>query len=194
MVGCRRRHLVERYYPSGSWETQLDRIETVVAAAGRPFFFMEAGCPSRAGSAAAPNDWSLPGAVSEEEQRVYYAEMLEATSRRDWVRGLMLWDWPASLYPEHEARPTTTYCPFGKSAGRLLRDSYAARTVRSESRMTGSLLAIDAGQSAIKVRISGDHSAQDLVFPASRRTSCSLPNSRPSSGMPLRRHRPRSPG
>ena len=35
------------YYPIDSWEEQLDRIERVVEASGKPFFFMEAGCPSR---------------------------------------------------------------------------------------------------------------------------------------------------
>ncbi|WP_396653565.1 glycoside hydrolase family 113 [Microbacterium lacticum] len=35
------------YYPIDQWERQLDRIGGVVAAADRPFFFMEAGCPSR---------------------------------------------------------------------------------------------------------------------------------------------------
>ena len=37
------------YYPVDDWENQLDRIEPVVAAHGKPFFFMEAGCPSRRG-------------------------------------------------------------------------------------------------------------------------------------------------
>ena len=39
------------YYRSGDWRNQLDRIEGVVAREGKPFFFMEAGCPSREGSA-----------------------------------------------------------------------------------------------------------------------------------------------
>ena len=34
------------YYPVDDWENQLDRIEPVVAASGKPFFFMEAGCRS----------------------------------------------------------------------------------------------------------------------------------------------------
>ena len=34
------------YYPLDDWENQLDRIEPVVAASGKPFFFMEAGCPA----------------------------------------------------------------------------------------------------------------------------------------------------
>jgi hypothetical protein len=115
------------YYPTGQWETQLDRIEAVVTAAGRPFFFMEAGCPSREGSAAAPNDWSLAGAVSGAEQLSYYEEMIRATSARPWVRGLMLWDWPARLYPLSEAADNDDYCPYGKPAGDYLRAAYGAR-------------------------------------------------------------------
>jgi len=50
------------YYPSGEWETQLDRIEAVVRRADKPFCFLEAGCPSREGAPARPNDWTLVGA------------------------------------------------------------------------------------------------------------------------------------
>ena len=52
------------YYPVGHWEEQLDRIEEVVLRAGKPFLFLEAGCPSREGSQHLPNDWALPGAPS----------------------------------------------------------------------------------------------------------------------------------
>ena len=46
------------YYPIDQWEERLDRIEGTVHRWNKPFFFMEAGCPSREGSAARPNDWS----------------------------------------------------------------------------------------------------------------------------------------
>ncbi len=112
------------YYPSGAWPTQLARIESVVAAHDKPFFFMEAGCPSREGSAALPNDWSLPGAASGEEQVRYYEEMFREVRARPWVRGLMLWDWPARLYPEQDAAANDDYCPFGKTAGRFMAAQY----------------------------------------------------------------------
>src|SRR5699024_1953798 len=66
------------YYPIEDWESQLDRIGSVVSAAGKPFLFMEAGCPSRQGSAARPNDWQLPGAPSGAEQLRYYEAMFDA--------------------------------------------------------------------------------------------------------------------
>jgi hypothetical protein len=112
------------YYPTGKWEEQLDRIAPVVAKHGKPFFFMEAGCPSREGSAAAPNDWSLPGGPSEDEQANYYTEMFDACAKRDWAQGFMLWDWPARLYSEQEAATNTDYCPYGKKAAGVLRSYY----------------------------------------------------------------------
>ena len=39
---------------STRWEAQLDRIERAVAAHGKPFFFMEAGCPCRERLAGSP--------------------------------------------------------------------------------------------------------------------------------------------
>ena len=112
------------YYPSGAWDAQLDRIERVVRASGKPFVFMEAGCPSREGSAAAPNDWSLPGAPSAQEQLRYYEELFGAVRARPWVRGLMLWDWPARLYPEQGAEGDDDYCPYGKPAGAFMAAQY----------------------------------------------------------------------
>ena len=116
------------YYPIDRWEAELDRIEAAVAATGKPFFFMEAGCPSREGSADRPNDWSLPGAVSGDEQLRYYRVMFEACAQRAWVGGFMMWDWPARLYDVADAASNDDYCPYGKPAGDFLREQYTART------------------------------------------------------------------
>lgn len=113
------------YYPIDSWEEQLDRIAPVVDAHGKPFFFMEAGCPSREGSALSPNDWALPGAPSGHEQLRYYQAMFEACAARDWVGGFMMWDWPATLYSAADAGANDDYCPYAKPAGELLRAHYA---------------------------------------------------------------------
>ncbi|AYF99486.1 1,4-beta-xylanase [Protaetiibacter intestinalis] len=119
------------YYPIDSWQAQLDRIEPVVAASGKPFFFMEAGCPSRTGSAQLPNDWNLPGEPSGEEQLRYYETMFAAVEARPWVRGLMLWDWPAHLYAEGAAAGNDDYCPYGKPAGAFMAARYRDWTSRS---------------------------------------------------------------
>ncbi|TPX03193.1 1,4-beta-xylanase, partial [Schumannella luteola] len=112
------------YYPIDAWERQLDRIEPAVLASGKPFFFMEAGCPSREGSPALPNDWALPGEPSGRAQLDYYTEMFRAVRARRWVRGLMLWDWPARLYPEQAAAADDDYCPYGKPAGEFMAAQY----------------------------------------------------------------------
>jgi hypothetical protein len=115
------------YYPTGGWEAQLDRIEAVVRRERKPFFFAEAGCPSREGSSLRPNDWTLRGAPSEAEQARYYEEMFAATDARDWVGGFLLWDWPATLYTAADAASNTDYCPFGKQAETVMRNQWARR-------------------------------------------------------------------
>lgn len=114
------------YYPTGTWERELDRIEKVVVSTGKPFLFAEAGCPSREGSSARPNDWKLDGRTSEGEQAGYYEEMLEACSRRPWVRGFFLWDWPAELYAVESAASNRDYCVFGKEAGSVVERFFRA--------------------------------------------------------------------
>lgn len=114
------------YYPIDQWEEQLDRIEGTVRRWNKPFFFMEAGCPSREGSAARPNDWSLPGGPSEEEQRQYYEAMFAACAKREWMQGYMLWDWPARLYGVEEASLNDDYCMYGKLAEETVKTFYAA--------------------------------------------------------------------
>lgn len=115
------------YYPVDDWENQLDRIEPVVRAHGKPFFFMEAGCPSRTGSPALPNDWALPGEPSEDAQREWYEAAFAATAARDWVEGFMLWDWPVRLYDEADAAGNDDYCLYGKQAERTVREHYASQ-------------------------------------------------------------------
>lgn len=114
------------YYPIDTWEQHLDRIGAVVEAEKKPFFFMEAGCPSREGSAMLPNDWNLIGPPSGQEQLDYYRVMLRACRERDWVRGLMLWDWPPRLYAAGEAAQNDDYCPYGKPAAAELTAQYEA--------------------------------------------------------------------
>ena len=112
------------YYPLDDWENQLDRIEPVVTKFGKPFFFMEAGCPSREGSPAIPNDWTLQGEPSQQAQVDWYEAAFGACARRDWVRGFMLWDWPARLFDEADAATDGDYCMFGKAAETVVRAEY----------------------------------------------------------------------
>ena len=112
------------YYPIDGWEAQLDRIETVVTAAGKPFVFLEAGCPSRTGSSARPNDWSWPGEPAADEQLDYYRAMFGAAEGRPWVRGFFLWDWPVRLYAADDALADDDYSIYAKPAADYVRDRY----------------------------------------------------------------------
>ncbi|NGZ75331.1 glycoside hydrolase family 113 [Saccharibacillus alkalitolerans] len=120
------------YYPSDDWEAQLDRIENVVRAAGKPFLFLEAGCPSREGSSAVPNDWTLEGGPDEEEQAAFYRAMFGSCERRSWVGGFMLWDWPARLYERESAAQDDGYCIYGKTAEGIVRRYYEGKRGKSE--------------------------------------------------------------
>ena len=123
------------YYPEQDWEAQLNRIEQVVTQHGKPFFFMEAGCPSRTGSAAIPNDWSLEGVTDLEEQARFYRAMFGACQQREWVQGFMLWDWPARLYPLEEAAGNDDYCMYGKPAAGIIHEYYSSRNTISINRI-----------------------------------------------------------
>lgn len=115
------------YYPIDDWERQLNRIEAVVQRFGKPFLFMEAGCPSRIGSASIPNDWTLQGEYSEAEQADYYRAMLQACGERSWIQGFMLWDWPAQLYAQEQAAQDDGYCIYGKEAEAVVAKAYALK-------------------------------------------------------------------
>lgn len=115
------------YYPRGDWNNQLDRIETIITRYNKPFFFAEAGCPSRTGSANVPNDWNLNGETNLEEQEAYFRDMFEQTSKRDWVKGFGLWDWKAILHPEHEGSSNRDYAVYGKPAEKVIKGFFSSR-------------------------------------------------------------------
>ena len=125
------------YYPSGEWETQLDRIEAVVRRENKPFCFLEAGCPARQGSPARPNDWTLVGARSESAQADWLDEMLTAGARRPWVGGFMLWDWPANLYERVDAAGDDGYCIYGKAGAEVVARHYSAAQGLSDRELDG---------------------------------------------------------
>lgn len=84
------------YYPKEKIGKELDRIEKVVNKYNLPFIFTEAGCPSIVGASKCPNDWTVieNGVYSEEEQYEYYKEFFEECTKRTFVKGFCLWDWP----------------------------------------------------------------------------------------------------
>ncbi|MDY7222671.1 glycoside hydrolase family 113 [Halalkalibacterium halodurans] len=116
------------YYPIDSWDEQIPRIKAIVEQAGKPFFFMEAGCPSRTGSAMVPNDWNLnKGQVNMEEQDRYFKVMFNKLANEQWCRGFMLWDWPAKLYDKKDAESNDDYCIYGKKAEKTIKAFYLSK-------------------------------------------------------------------
>ncbi|MNK21615.1 hypothetical protein D3C87_398770 [compost metagenome] len=112
------------YYPLGDWDNQLDRIEKIIAPFNKPFFFAEAGCPSRTGSSQIPNDWNLEGDVNLKEQADFYMDMFDKTSRRQWVQGFGLWDWRHLLHEEADAVNNDDYSVYGKPAEKIIKEFY----------------------------------------------------------------------
>ena len=91
------------YYPVGTISKELNRIEDVCKKFNLPFIFTEAGCPSVKGASSIPNDWFLieTGDVCEEDQYNYFNELFEECSKRKFVKGFCLWDWPIKS-PQNE--------------------------------------------------------------------------------------------
>ncbi|GEM00906.1 hypothetical protein SAMN05421839_10319 [Halolactibacillus halophilus] len=112
------------YYPTGQWEKELDRIEKVVTAYDKPFFFAEAGCPSRKGSSQIPNDWGHVGDVNLEEQAHFYEDMFRTCERYGFVEGFGLWDWNTLLHTLDEVEDHDGYGVYGKPAEQLIFDYY----------------------------------------------------------------------
>ncbi len=112
------------YYPLEDWDEELDRIEKVVKAFQKPFFFAEAGCMSVEGSSKVPNSWMLQGKTSLSEQADWYRAMFEACDKRDWVRGYGVWDWSAKLYALAASSSNAKYDIYGKPAEAIIKEYY----------------------------------------------------------------------
>lgn len=112
------------YYPLNDWESQLNRIEKVVKAFDKPFFFAETGCMSTEGSPMVPNDWTIQGACDPKGQADWYRAMFEACAKRDWVSGMALWSWTDQLYAKNEAMSRSDYEIFAKPSELVVAEYY----------------------------------------------------------------------
>lgn len=117
------------YYPKDDWETQLDRIETVVKKYNKPFFFAEAGCMSKEGSNKVPNDWTIQGELDLKGQAEFYESMFAACEKRDWVQGFGLWSWSEQLKEQEEALKDSSYELYGKPAVKVVKAFYEKNTI-----------------------------------------------------------------
>ena len=109
------------YYPIGKWEQELDRIEKVVKAYDKPFFFAETGCMSTVGSNTVPNDWSMRTGSDLKGQADWYEDMLSACDKRSWVGGEVFWSWSHKLYPPDKIEEEMNYEVYGKPAEAIVK-------------------------------------------------------------------------
>lgn len=115
------------YYPIDKWEQELQRIKRTVENYNKPFFFCEAGCPSRVGSEYLPNDWKFGQEVDVEVQANWYRAMFEACDSHDWIKGYGLWDWKATLYPLENAYQDRDYALYGKPAEKVVKEYFETK-------------------------------------------------------------------
>ncbi len=109
------------YYPIDELDDNFARIRRVTQAFGKPFLFMECGCPSRGGSDKRPNDWKYGHGTSEQAQCGYYDAFTRALLRHPFIRGTGWWDWSAThLYPAQAGHDHDGYCTYGKAANDVL--------------------------------------------------------------------------
>ena len=109
------------YYPIGEIDAEFERIRGISEKFGKPFLFMECGCPARAGSEKRPNDWKYGGETDPTTQAAWYEAFTDALLRHPFVRGTGWWDWSASrLYPEPTGMDNSGYCTYGKPASDVL--------------------------------------------------------------------------
>ncbi len=109
------------YYPINALPENLSRIHMAAEKAGKPFMFMEAGCPSREGGEYIPNNWSFLGRLSLDAQARWYRAMTEEILTNSWIRGIAWWDWSAAgLYDRESAPQDSGYCVYGKPAAAIL--------------------------------------------------------------------------
>ena len=111
------------YYPIDALDENFERIRRAAERAGRPFLFMECGCPARRDSEYRPNDWRFGHGTDAATQQAWYEAFVGALKRHPFVRGAGWWDWPATrLYPEFAGPDDDGYCTWGKPANGVLAD------------------------------------------------------------------------
>lgn len=113
------------YYAPEDIKSQLERIKRVVAAQGKPFMFLEAGCPSRAGASNCPNKGEIKAPVNIKEQADYYKKLFGVTKNLNWFYGFGLWNWPLHIYGKSGASYDDGYCVYGKEAQDVINIEYA---------------------------------------------------------------------
>lgn len=119
------------YYPISIMPQRVAELRKFAAQVQKPFMFMEVGCMNVKGAAEQPHNWSIEGKISMDEQVRFYETLFSLFDNEPWFYGYMLWDWPAQLYSEEEAKYHRGYCFYRKPAEEVVRRSFAKFIVRS---------------------------------------------------------------
>lgn len=109
------------YYPYDDIEDEITRIELFAKRQNKPYFFAEAGCPSRVGSKHNPNDWQFAGEHSNEEQRQWYEKFINATKNRKWLYGYTWWGWRHDIISAENPEMNSDYDLYKKPAADLIK-------------------------------------------------------------------------
>ncbi len=113
------------FYAIEDLSVQLNRINKSVSVYEKPFMFLEAGCPSRAGASGNPNKSESTAPVSVREQTEYYKNLIGLTKNLSWFYGFGLWNWPTKLYSKTMAQYDDGYCVYGKEAQEIVKAAHS---------------------------------------------------------------------
>ena len=108
-----RRRNASRIEILSGWQMWSNRIERLAHRAGRPVLLSEIGYRSVDGAGMKPYEFVQDAPIDLQEQADLYWAMLEATKDKDWLDGILVWNWLAN---GNGSRDATDYTPKGKPA------------------------------------------------------------------------------
>lgn len=115
------------YYPYDDIEDEIDRIELFAKRQNKPYYFAEAGCPSRLGSKHNPNKWQFVGEHSNEEQRQWFKKFIHVTKDRKWLYGYAWWGWRHDIISVENPEKNTDYDLYKKPVSDLIKKLYTEK-------------------------------------------------------------------
>lgn len=119
--------------PGATVEQMVEKLKPAVEllresamAMGKPVYFAECGCRSRAGAATQPADSKLPGAYDGQEQANYLEAVLRSFVGEPWWAGLYWWKWDEQQQrPQYrDAAGDKGFTIAGKPAAMVMRKWY----------------------------------------------------------------------
>ncbi len=96
----------------------LDQVEEVSRRSGKRVLFTEIGFASTRGSWVRPWEGQLGAEPSVTDQLRSYRAVTEAMDGREWIAGVLWWQWPSDV--RRAARDRRGFMPVGKPAEALL--------------------------------------------------------------------------